>query len=408
MLVFVLIAYMPFNILVQGLNPNSATGFNPINILLVLIVVAYVKTLITKRPALQIRSPVTLPLVMFLGLAVLSLLNGMSKTDETPLDVIIDLKQWITPMLLFFLVINCIDDLKDLKLLTTMIGVTTIAAGVLSIRDYLQLGFDPDKRIEGLMGQPNELGAFFAQYVFVFLGLLILGKEGIFKKLFYLVVIGVSIIAMLYTFSRGAYLAFAVTLIGFIFFKNRLLFIPLLLLLCVTVLLFLPSSVITRVNMTFEKNNDGVVLESSAHSRQVIWRGALEMIADYPIFGVGYAAFPYAVHNYIPEARDAHNMYLLIAGEMGLLGFAVFLWLLYRIIRSTVNAYKDTHSDVVRGLAYGYIFCFICMLIVNMFGSRFERAELTTSFWTLTALISWARINVKNKDSASKLLMGTL
>ena len=403
LVVFTLIAYMPFNIAIQDMNSNSATGINPVNLMLLLVIVSWCKEQIIRRNDIQIRAPLTLPLGIFFLLALFSLFNGAGKTETTWVENIIDLKQWLTPMLLFFVVINCIDDLKDIKLLITLMGLAIIVVGCLSIKDYLRLGYDVDNRIDGLMGQANELGAFLAQYVFVFLGLALIGREAKIKKLFYFIVIGVGVIAMLLTFSRGAYIAFAVAFIAMVFFKSRLLAIPLVLIFYLLGMLFLPATVMERVSMTFEANDDvsAVKLESSAQSRMVIWQGALKMIADNPLFGVGYAAFPSVITDYIPERKDAHNMYLLIAGEMGLLSLAVFAWLFFRIIRNTVRTYKDTNDDFIKALAYGYIFCLVCVLIVNMFGSRLERAELTTFFWTIIAALSWARINLKANGEAT-------
>ena len=71
--------------------------------------------------------------------------------------------------------------------------------------------------------------------------------------------------------------------------------------------------------------------ESSAASRDVINTVSFEIIREYP-FGIGYNNYPLISMDYLSEefltdegTRDAHNSYLKVATEFGLLGF--FVWL---------------------------------------------------------------------------------
>lgn len=71
--------------------------------------------------------------------------------------------------------------------------------------------------------------------------------------------------------------------------------------------------------------------ESSANSRNIINAASLEILQDYP-FGVGYNNYSMISMDYIPEeiltdegTRDAHNSYLKVATEFGVLGF--ILWI---------------------------------------------------------------------------------
>lgn len=66
--------------------------------------------------------------------------------------------------------------------------------------------------------------------------------------------------------------------------------------------------------------------DASSEERIILWKQALEVIMESPIWGVGLGGFPERVQ---PSAtyRDpiyAHNLYLDIGTEMGFLG--IFLW----------------------------------------------------------------------------------
>ncbi|MDR7420725.1 MAG: O-antigen ligase family protein [Armatimonadota bacterium] len=64
--------------------------------------------------------------------------------------------------------------------------------------------------------------------------------------------------------------------------------------------------------------------------RVAIWRGAMRMIRDHPLTGIGYGTFVRAWPQYHDEPGlegkpTAHNVFLNFAAETGLLGLAAFL-----------------------------------------------------------------------------------
>lgn len=71
--------------------------------------------------------------------------------------------------------------------------------------------------------------------------------------------------------------------------------------------------------------------ESSAASRKAINTASLEILQEYP-FGIGYNNYPLISMDYLDEefltdegTRDAHNSYLKVATEFGVLGLALWL-----------------------------------------------------------------------------------
>lgn len=76
--------------------------------------------------------------------------------------------------------------------------------------------------------------------------------------------------------------------------------------------------------------------ETSNNQRIEIWKASLESIKRRPLFGVGIGNFPVVLKQNIFLARagsSAHNIYLHIAAEMGILALVttvLFLWLVFR------------------------------------------------------------------------------
>jgi O-antigen ligase len=92
--------------------------------------------------------------------------------------------------------------------------------------------------------------------------------------------------------------------------------------------------------------------EASMESRFSIWRGTINMIRDYPWAGVGIGCFEWGFPKYRPQSmgrwgirpRYAHNDYLHMAGEIGILGMIFMIWVLYLVIGRALS-YKNSCSD---------------------------------------------------------------
>lgn len=75
-----------------------------------------------------------------------------------------------------------------------------------------------------------------------------------------------------------------------------------------------------------------------------IWRGALKVVISHPFLGVGTGNFPYAAVDYSQyvmrlsaqgeQGGVAHNVLLSVASELGLIGLALFLGILFFAFRS--------------------------------------------------------------------------
>jgi O-antigen ligase len=79
----------------------------------------------------------------------------------------------------------------------------------------------------------------------------------------------------------------------------------------------------------------------TATERTVIWQSSMQMIRDYPWFGVGPGNFAeqYQTRYILPQAKErksqphAHNNLLSVWSEMGILGLSAFLALFAYVIR---------------------------------------------------------------------------
>ena len=82
--------------------------------------------------------------------------------------------------------------------------------------------------------------------------------------------------------------------------------------------------------------------ETSNSQRLVIWRDSVESINKRPFLGVGIGNFPVVLKQDIRLAKagsSAHNLYLNIAAEMGILALLAALFLIWKVIQSTYRNY---------------------------------------------------------------------
>jgi O-antigen ligase len=85
-------------------------------------------------------------------------------------------------------------------------------------------------------------------------------------------------------------------------------------------------------------------------SRFVIWRDAGQMIPSFPLLGAGFNAFGTAYLRYQTIWRtlfvgQAHNDYLQVLLDLGLLGVALVASLLFRLFRAALRAAPRTPLD---------------------------------------------------------------
>ncbi len=412
-------AYMPFSKVLVGDFSGFMTAFNLTNILLILVLMGHVFRSMAQRRPLFESSPLNLPAFLFCLLGSFSLVHGvMSGYGEGygGAAFIFPLKRWLTPVLLYFIAYNVARDRITIQRVTIIIMIVVTMAALMAIKDYIDIGSHTSfekSRVEGIAGQPNMLGAFFVYYMFLFAGFWTLnwgkGKYWLLLVPFLLCFRGIQV-----TFSRGAYLAFAVGALGLGFFRHKLLW-TLMLIGAVSAVLnpwMLPEGIAYRIESTFQKDQVRDIyeeselvntLDTSAHTRLEIWGGAIEMIKEHPLQGVGYGAFPYLIRRYVSSVKaiDAHNSYLLIAAEMGIPTLIVFLWIVAIVFFKTRWLYLRSKDPFYRALALGWLGGLTGLLAANMFGSRLHSEEVSSYFWIISGLIMRAIVLEKNNGQGA-------
>ncbi|HLJ87253.1 MAG TPA: O-antigen ligase family protein [Candidatus Angelobacter sp.] len=162
--------------------------------------------------------------------------------------------------------------------------------------------------------------------------------------------LGATVAALYFTGSRGGLIACGGSLLACLWFlrPSRAAWIRLLLAgaMAVALIQLLPR---------FQQGGEGEeevsvrvqeVDDFTQLSRLALWAAAGSMFLDHPVLGVGYGNYRSLYHDYIPgsapDQLDAHNLYLQLLSETGLIGFLVFAALIIAFSRMAVRLARDS------------------------------------------------------------------
>lgn len=105
-------------------------------------------------------------------------------------------------------------------------------------------------------------------------------------------------------------------------------------------------------------------------NRLELWQAGREAFTSHPILGVGYGQ----LRNYVELAtgnnKPVHQTFISMSAELGVVGLAVFVWLLVAVVRDTVPARSLRHPEVARACR-GFVIAIITQgLFTNVQHSR--------------------------------------
>ena len=278
-----------------------------------------------------------------------------------------------------------------------------------------------DYRLGGPVGDPN----YYAQMMLVLVPLALdrmWSERKNVMRFFAILALGLCSFAVLLTYSRGGFISMVIVVSSMIFIFRRgqihyLLPVAVVVLLLINIL---PAQFTNRISTltelipgTTSSNSNGVAQDLSLRGRMSEAIVAVQMFADHPVLGVGVGNYPYLYQQYArsvglefrSEVRQAHDLYLEIASETGLLGLFSFLFLIFGMIDSMWKAHKLLSK---RGLtdASNMIAAHTFALLGFLISALFIHAVYFRNFWVIAgiALASprMAEIEIENAEKQQR------
>jgi len=136
------------------------------------------------------------------------------------------------------------------------------------------------------------------------------------------------------------------------------------------------AALLLIIGLTFIARQSSMQLHTqptfSTEMRLSYWKDTWKIIANRPLTGIGLGNFN------LPQARHAHNSYLQIWAEMGILGLLSFLWLAAVILKS---AWQQKEKN-------RYLLCAILVFLIhNLIDFSFFLPEVSLIWWVIMGLM---------------------
>jgi putative inorganic carbon (HCO3(-)) transporter len=306
--------------------------------------------------------------------------------------------------LIYFYVANHVRSRRDVVFVTSMLMAGCLVESIVILVMRLtvsasttwdfpihilaeNLGSSGGMRIGGTIGVPNVAGAYLS-IMLVFAVSILFTNLGRMHRWLALAVIVLGSVALIFTFSRGGWIALVVGMIvlGFSIWRQRGVSLKApIAAVALLALVYLPfqSSVSTRLF-----GDD----QGSAGARVPLNMLALRMIADNPILGVGANNFTVAMKQYVTSdfrhewLWAVHNKYLLVLAETGIGGLLAYLAFLLGTMRRGWRCWKfrdSLLSPLALGLTAG-----IAGNMVHQSVDLFRDRPIQQLLWLVAGLLA--------------------
>jgi O-antigen ligase len=206
---------------------------------------------------------------------------------------------------------------------------------------------------------PNVLGGVLAMAAALTTGQLF-SPRPVLRRALLLPAWGVMLLCLLLTYSRGSWVGLAAGLLFIATLKERRLWV--LFLALGVVVLFLPQA-----EAFLGYLSSGVQMQDQATQMRLgEYKDAFKLIAQFPWFGIGFAAAPV-----IDLYRGVSSVYLLIAEEMGLLGLGTYLAIMAVFFWNGLRGLGRLGDGGLRSILVGLLAAVLTALVAGVLDHHF-------------------------------------
>jgi len=311
--------------------------------------------------------------------------------------------QYFINILYFYFFIVYVDSTEKLeKILFTICLSTFFYAGLC----LLNSGSFSGRFSYGTMYDPNDLAYFFVS-LFPLSLYFFIEKKGGYKKIIASMTIVSSLVVIAMTGSRGGIIGLLIVLFLLFFTKfgllRRLHKIILFIILIIAIGMNSEKIDLERYSSIVDMGDDYNV--TSEEGRLAVWKRGIELTLIHPITGVGVNCFGVALGNYraeigvIPKWQTAHNSYILVLTELGILGFIIFMLMIRGTIKITLGcANRNSASYKLRPITMMSRVIFLAFIghLVCAFFLSMAYSILFTLFFAFSVVLQNLCVDKKN------------
>ena len=343
----------------------------------------FAKNAVNKELGLFLKTSLNKPIFFYILACMISTGIGVAFGGVGIKTSFLFILKYIEYFIVFFMITNHIEDTDQIKRFVFCLLLTCFITSIIGI---LQIpgGERISAPFEGERGEPNTLGGYLLFVGAIAAGLLIKAENSKLKHLL-IVLLVAMILPFLFTQSRSSYLGLVpVCFILGLLTKRKIIVIGLLSIAFIMSPLLLPSQDKNRILYTFTQPEESgqirvgdVRLDTSTSARIATLKEIMTDWPKKPVFGYGVTGYGF-IDSQLPR--------VLI--ETGILGLFTFLYLIYSIIRLTINNLKELKTPYFQGLTIGFFAGTIGLLFHSLGANTFIIVRIMEPFWFFAGIIA--------------------
>lgn len=336
------------------------------------------------------------PLLAFLTMMAVSLLY-----TKLFIDGFLELVRLSVLLLLALSVMICVDTEKRTKLVIWSFIIVPALVSAYSIYEIItegsffasavtrvatELGI-PVFRSTGTFRNPNVMACFLMTGVTIGFGELLAVRRSLIKRVLLVVLVSVTSIGVIASFSRAGWLSTGVAVFLVVLFHRRWKYFAVFAAIIGVVLLVLSIKFPQILIATFDRfiSIFNPFAEESSSSRISLIKTGFWMWQDHPLMGVGAGSHPYYAPYYTDPNMpplllwvvDPHTIQLKILAEEGIIGLTIATWFVMTVLIDGFRSVKTMANDYFRHLQIAFIALFIGFIVNFTFGQDM----LNNMFW---------------------------
>ena len=295
-----------------------------------------------------------------------------------------------------------IDSAKRLRMIVTLITVFGFAFAFFAILQYV---LSPTKIYgiyEPLNAQPfgsfinrHNFAAYIEMAIALPLGLIFVGAVHKDKRLLYVTAIGLMGVALLLSGSRGGLVAVLAEVFFLLIVTTETksygqiaLKVGLAGLLIATIIF---GAMLVGGETSFTRLAETAASNDITTNRAHIWNVTLDVIKNYLPFGTGLGGYAVAytqfdTFNGIERVEQAHNDYLQILTDAGIIGLLIAAFFVFRLFKTGLKNGKSSNT-FRRGVACGALAGCFAILVHSLFDFILHTTAITYLFVVLVSLV---------------------
>jgi O-antigen ligase len=308
-----------------------------------------------------------------------------SKNFATSIPEMVELLSFI---ILFILVVDNLESERDIRrmirflILSSLVPLFVAFIQIFSNFNLQIFSLEPFFRVKSTLTHPNAY-AFYLVMIIVLSMSIFLHQRLKFNRTSFFLLIVLLLLPLIFTYTRSAWigLVLAIFSMGILQSRKLLIFAPLAF---YGIVLVFPI-VFQRFDPIF---NPELFQYTSLAWRIKLWSASIPYFLSSPILGNGLGSFQLIGYEIDEWFAVAHNDYLRILVETGVIGFSGFILLLFSLFKLSIRTYKEMVNSYYQHIAMGFV-CFLFAYGVMSFADNlFNHGGIQWYFWTYAGVIA--------------------